>query len=124
MVVWNTNFVKMCNLSKVLNKKDCGLNIKPSYKENLAHSCQIWNTYFKSLPNLDVLFCHFEEYKVPSNITITNPFNLKVEVNSSIPFTKIRKDIRHVDYQHGTNKRMYEHLVVDGQGVTTLAKCP
>jgi len=113
----------MCNLSKVLNKKDCGLNIKPSYQKNLVHSRRIWNTYFKSLPNLDVLFRHFEEYKVPTNITITNPFNLKVEVNSSVPSTKVRKDIQ-VDYQHGTNKRMHEHLVADGPGVPTLAKCP
>jgi flagellar assembly factor FliW len=75
------------------------------------------------LPNLDVLFHHFEEYKVPTNITITNPFNLKVEFNSSVPSTKIQKDIQ-VDYQHGTNKRMHEHLVVDGQGVPTLAKYP
>jgi hypothetical protein len=108
---------------KVLNKKDCGLSIKPYYHENLVHSCQIWNTYFKSLPNMDVLFYDFEEYKVPINITITNPFNLKVEVNSLVPSTKIRKDIQ-VDYQRGTNKRMHEHLVVDGQGVPTLAKCP
>lgn len=69
-----------------------------------------------------MLFCHFEEYKVPINITITNPFNLKVEVNSSVPSTKIWKDIQ-VDYQCGTNKRMHEHLVVDGQVVPTLAKC-
>jgi len=42
-----------CNLSKVLNNKDCALNMKPSYRENLAHIHKIWDAYEKLLSNLD-----------------------------------------------------------------------
>jgi hypothetical protein len=42
-----------CNLSKVLNNKDCALKMKPSYGENFAHIHKIWDAYKKLLSNLD-----------------------------------------------------------------------
>jgi hypothetical protein len=56
--------VKICNLLKILNNKDCDLGMKFSYKENLAHACQIWDTYQQPHPNLDASFLHIDKYKV------------------------------------------------------------
>jgi hypothetical protein len=64
IIVWDINFVKICNLSKVLNNKDSVLSMKPSYRKNLANVCQIWDVYEKSLPNLDAFLQHSKEYKV------------------------------------------------------------
>jgi len=64
VIVWDTNFVKICNLSKVLNNKDCALNMKPSYMENLAHIHKIWDVYEKLLSNLDAFIWHTKEYNV------------------------------------------------------------
>ncbi len=44
--MWDTNFVK------TLNNKDCHLRMKPFYMKNLAHACQIWDTYEWPGPNL------------------------------------------------------------------------
>jgi hypothetical protein len=63
IVMWDTNFVRICNLSKSLNK-DCDLGTKPSYRENLTHAFQIWDTYEWTCPNLDASLRHFNEYKV------------------------------------------------------------
>jgi hypothetical protein len=64
VIVWDINFLKICNLSKVLNNKDNVLNMKPSYRENLTNARQIWDVYEKLLPNLDMFFQHSKEYKV------------------------------------------------------------
>jgi hypothetical protein len=62
--------MKICKLSKILNNKDCELNTKPSYRENLAHVRRIWNAHSKPCPNLDASLRHIEEYKVsiPNNL--------------------------------------------------------
>ncbi len=64
IVMWDMDFVRICNLSKILNNKDCDFGTKPSYKENLAHACRIWDAYEWPHPNLDVSLRHFDEYKV------------------------------------------------------------
>jgi len=56
--------MKMCKLFKILNNKDCDLNIKPSYMENLAHVRRIWDAYQRPRLNLDVFFQHTKEYTV------------------------------------------------------------
>jgi len=56
--------MNICKPCKILNNKDCGLNTKPSYKENLAHAWRIWDTYQRPCSNLDVFFWHTKEYKV------------------------------------------------------------
>jgi hypothetical protein len=45
IIIWDTNFMKICKLSKILNNKDCDFNTKPLYRENLANACRIWDTY-------------------------------------------------------------------------------
>jgi hypothetical protein len=51
--MWDMNFVRICNLSEILNK-DCDPGMKPSYKENVAHAHQIWDAFLQ----------HFYKYKV------------------------------------------------------------
>jgi hypothetical protein len=63
IVVWYIDFVKMCELSKILNK-DCDLNTKPSYRENFVHAQKIWDAYQRPCLNLDAAFQHTKEYKV------------------------------------------------------------
>jgi hypothetical protein len=58
------DFVKICNLSKILNNKDCDLTTKLFYRENLAHALQIWDAYEWPRPILDASFRHFDKYKV------------------------------------------------------------
>ncbi len=61
--MWDIDFVRICNLLKILNK-DCDLGMKPSYREYLAHACRIWDAYQQPHSNLDVYFRHFDKYKV------------------------------------------------------------
>jgi hypothetical protein len=52
IVMWDTKFVKIWYLSKILNN-DYDLGMKPSCRENLAHAWQIWDAYEWPCPNLD-----------------------------------------------------------------------
>jgi hypothetical protein len=45
IIVWDTDFVKICNLLKILNNKDCDLRTKPS---NFSKFCN----FFLSLNRL------------------------------------------------------------------------
>ncbi len=50
------------NLQPLKNLEQQGLwLLKPSYRENLAHACQISNIYERPHLNLDVFFWHSDE---------------------------------------------------------------
>jgi hypothetical protein len=42
VVIWNTNFVKLCKLSSILNNPNMLESSVPSYRENLQHVQKIW----------------------------------------------------------------------------------
>jgi len=102
VIVLDINFLKIYNLSKVLNNKDNVLNMKPSYRENLANAHQIWDVYEKLLPNLDTFLQHSKKYKVfnenPSshaNAPLWNAFtNL---VNTCTPFEEMFKLVLNIE---------------------------
>jgi hypothetical protein len=45
IVIWDIDFVKICKLSKILNKNDRNFNTNLLCRENLAHAWRIWDTY-------------------------------------------------------------------------------
>jgi hypothetical protein len=69
------------------------LNVKPSYKENLAHARQIWDVYNRPLLDMNAFLRHTKEYKVfnenPSihaNVPLSNAFI--DPMNTCTPFIK------------------------------------
>jgi hypothetical protein len=74
IVTWDMEFVKICNLSKNLNK-DCDLGMKPFYKENLAHArklgmltnghVQTWMLLFDILTNITYSKDHIMLCNIP-----------------------------------------------------------
>ncbi len=71
MVMWDTHFVKTCKFPKLLNNKDYATNMSPSYCKSLVHVQQIWDSYDKPLPNLDLSFRHLEKYKLKQETPLT-----------------------------------------------------
>jgi hypothetical protein len=61
--MWDIDFVRICKISKLLNK-DCAMNMNPSYHKSLVYAWQIWDSCEKPLLNLDSYFWHSEKYKV------------------------------------------------------------
>ncbi len=127
VIVWDINFLKICNLSKVLNNKDNVLNMKPSYRENLTNARQIWDVYEKLLPNLDMFFQHSKEYKVfnenPSSHVNVPLWNAFIDlVNTCTPFVEIWRDVQ-ANVEHQINKIMQKHLFIHECSVLALVEC-
>jgi hypothetical protein len=127
IIVWDTNFVKICNLSKILNNKDCALSMKPSYRENLAHTSQIWDVYERPLSNLDVFLWHIKEFKIfnenPSNHVNVPLWNAFIDLaNTCTPFAKICRDVQ-TNVECWINKGMQKHPYIDECNVLTLVEC-
>ncbi len=58
------DFLKICNMSIVLNNKDYNLSNKLSYWKSLTHAHWIWNAYKRSLLIINGLLLHNKKYKV------------------------------------------------------------